>query len=112
MARLLEGIPEEFQNLQDTGNESDWKDWFAAEQKAFEAVQNRAIHIFEHPVADSSAYYEVVSLKPLTLRFIPYMDKWNAPDYVIRGLRAEDIQAQMDWKQRFEQAVANSRRGK
>ena len=80
MARLLKGIPTEFENITE----------FEEECEAYEKVKARAT-IWKFPMADSYAFYEVVKLQPLQLRWIPYMDKWKAPEYVIRGLNAKDM---------------------
>ena len=47
--------------------------------------------LFGHPVADGTAWYLIVKAKPFTLQWIPYLDAWQAPAYVLRGLRAADI---------------------
>ena len=80
MARLLKGIPTEFENITE----------FEENCQAYEKVEARAT-IWKFPMADSYAFYEVVKVQPLQLRWIPYMDKWKAPEYVIRGLKAKDI---------------------
>ena len=80
MARLLKGIPTEFENITE----------FEENCQAYEKVEARAT-IWKFPTADSYAFYEVVKVQPLQLRWIPYMDKWKAPEYVIRGLRSKDI---------------------
>jgi len=104
MAKLLKGIPQEFKNLP-SGEEVGWKESFQAEEDALKAVEKRAIHVFRHHMADSWAVYEVVKLNPLQLRWIPYCDKWEAPDYVIRGLRPEDITRDMEWQRNWNKAV-------
>tara|TARA_Y100000401_G_scaffold33739_1_gene25118 strand:- start:3069 stop:3332 length:264 start_codon:yes stop_codon:yes gene_type:complete len=80
MARLLKGIPTEFENITE----------FEEQCEAYEKVEARTT-IWKFPMADSYAFYEVVKVQPLQLRWIPYMDKWKAPEYVIRGLKAKDI---------------------
>jgi hypothetical protein len=82
MARLLRGVPVEFELI---GTE------FEEQCEAYEKLQARALGIWKFPMADSYAFYEIVSVQPLQLRWIPYMDKWKAPKYAIRGLRSEDI---------------------
>jgi hypothetical protein len=62
--------------------------------KASEKAQERGElvgQLFGHPIADGCAWYLVVKAKPLTLQWVPYMDAWEAPAYVIRGLRTEDL---------------------
>ena len=115
MARLLKGVPEEFQGMvrseygflkwngDDVQNEWDLENW------AFYQLEKRASFIWKFQMADSYAYYEVVKLKPLQLRWIPYSDQHKAPDYVIRGLRTEDIEKDIQWEKRWNQAIAKSR---
>ena len=57
-------------------------------------------------MADSCAYYEVVNLKPVQLKWIPYSDQWEAPDYAIRGLQTKDVMLDMAWKRKFQLATA------
>ena len=92
MARLLKGIPTEFENITSTGRYAHEQilSEFEQECQAYEKVEARAT-IWKFPMADSYAFYEVVKVQPLQLRWIPYMDKWKAPEYVIRGLKAKDI---------------------
>ena len=107
MARLLKGLPEEFQGMvknkygflewkgDSVQNEWDLENW------AFYQLEKRALFIWKFQMADSYAYYEVVNLKPLQLRWIPYMDKWEAHDYAIRVLRTKDVEADMRWEANF-----------
>jgi hypothetical protein len=109
MARLLKRLPDEFKemsidkfglwNFAPNGN--DYSTTFALEKKALEALKKRAIFVWKFQMADSYAYYEVANLKPLQLVWIPYMDKWEAPDYAIRGLSTEDVEADIRWEQQF-----------
>ena len=115
MARLLKGLPEEFQGMvKNEYGSLEWKgdsvqnEW-DLENWAFYQLEKRASFIWKFQMADSYAYYEVVNLKPLQLRWIPYMDKWEAPDYVIRGLRTKDIEKDIQWEKRWNQAIAKSR---
>ena len=111
MARLLKRLPEEFKEMStDKKYGGLWNDEndilyagtdYALEEKAFEALKKRAIFVWNFQVADSYAYYEVAKLKPLQLVWIPYMDKWEAPAYVIRGLSTEDVEADIRWEQQF-----------
>ena len=80
MARLLKGIPTEFENITSTGRYAHEQilSEFEQECQAYEKVEARAT-IWKFPTADSYAFW------------IPYMDKWKAPEYVIRGLRSKDI---------------------
>ena len=106
MARLLQKLPIEFQAMSKDeyglyNFTDDVKNTWELESKAFEALEKRAIYIWKFQMADSYAYYEVANLKPLQLIWIPYMDKWEAPDYAIRGLRTEDVEADMRWEANF-----------
>ena len=115
MARLLKGLPEEFQGMvkseygflrgEGDGVQSEWD----LENWAFYQLEKRALYVWKFQIADSYAYYEVVNLKPLQLRWIPYSDQHVAPDYVIRGIRTKDIEDAMSWEERWDKAVAKSR---
>ena len=98
MAKLLKGLPKEFEALEKkrayASEEIGWKERLRLEETALKLIEART-HVFKHQIADGYAYYEVVHISPLTLRHIPYLDGWEAPDYVIRGLRAQDIKEQM-----------------
>ena len=101
MARLLKRLPDEFKEMSVdqfglwnfVPNGNDYSATFDLEKKALEALTKRAIFVWKFQIADSYAYYEVANLKPLQLIWIPYMDKWEAPDYAIRGLSTEDVKA-------------------
>ena len=77
----------------------DWPDHFVREEESLKALpQDR---IWATPVADGQAMYLVTSEKPLLLRRIPYMDKWQAPLPLIRGLRLSDVQVYFQWNARM-----------
>ena len=107
MARLLKGLPKEFQSMVKSEygflrfDADEVQDEWDMGSKALESLEKRALFIWKFQMADSYAYYEVVNLKPLQLRWIPYMDKWEAPDYAIRGLRTKDVEADMRWEANF-----------
>ena len=109
MARLLKRLPEEFKEMSKdkfglysfTPDNNDYSTTWDLESEAFEALEKRAIYVWKFQMADSYAYYEVANLKPLQLIWIPYMDKWEAPDYAIRGLRTADVEADMRWVATF-----------
>ena len=112
MARLLKGLPQEFKEMK-KGDYSysftdgkNWKEEHDLQETALEALQKRAIHIWRFQTADSHAYYEVVNLKPVQLKWIPYCDQWEAPDYVIRGLQTKDVMQDMVWKRNFQRVTA------
>lgn len=70
--------------------EAEFAKLFKASEKVIEkgALVGR---LFGFPIADGSAWYIITKAKPLTLQWVPYMDAWQAPTYVIRGLRTEDL---------------------
>ena len=115
MARLLKGVPEEFQGMvrseygflkwngDDVQNEWDLENW------AFYQLEKRASFIWKIQMADSYAYYEVVKLKPLQLKWIPFGDQHEAPEYVIRGLQTKDVMQEMTWQTNWNRAVAKAR---
>jgi len=47
--------------------------------------------VISFPYADSCAFYEVVSEKPLKLKHLPAGDAWAVPYHQIRGLRLADL---------------------
>ena len=52
--------------------------------------------IIQLPFADSTAVYQVVSIKPPVLKHVPMGDAWQALPATIRGLRAVDLQQMID----------------
>ena len=115
MARLLKGLPQEFKEMKQ-GEYSysftdgkNWKEEHELQETALEALQKRATHVWTFPMADSCAYYEVVNLKPVQLKWIPYSDQWEAPDYAIRGLQTKDVMQDMAYKNNWNRAVANAK---
>ena len=52
--------------------------------------------VITFPVADGNAFYVVVKEKPLTLRWIPYGDKWQVHPATIRGLTLKDVQKMIE----------------
>ena len=110
MARLIKGFPPEFRTMKSDEYginrfSEDWKENYRLQDEAMIKLQKRTT-VFKHQMADSYAYYAVVKMAPLTLQWVPYMDQWEAPDYVIRGLRADDIRQQERWDRAFKKAVA------
>jgi hypothetical protein len=90
-------MPKEFEALEKrvyAGEELGWKTRLRLEETALKLIEARTT-VFRHHVADGYAHYEVVKMAPLTLRHIPYLDGWEAPAYVIRGLRKQDIEEQV-----------------
>ena len=116
MARLLKGLPKEFQSMKEDAygllkftGDNNWKDEYTLQDKAFKELEKRALFVWRFQMADSYAYYEVAKLKPLQLRWIPYMDMWVAPDYVIRGIQTKNIMLEMAYERNVKKAIAFSR---
>jgi hypothetical protein len=53
------------------------------------------------PVGDGHAIYRVTKQKPLTLQWVPYMDKWSIPLAHIRGLLLADVRQMLDNRRRI-----------
>lgn len=107
MARLLKQLPKEFKEMKQ-GEYSynftdpyDWEKESKLQALALETLEKRAIHVWTFPMADSCAYYEVAKLNPVQLKWIPFCDQWEAPDYVIRGLQTKDVMQDIAWKGQF-----------
>jgi|TARA_Y100000296_G_C5126648_1_gene233234 hypothetical protein len=104
MAKVLEGLPPEFvaRNLYPYGHPmhdtftGSWDDRHRAEHESMELIEKRTT-VVRQQVADSYAYYEVVEKQPLKLRWIPYMDAWQADPAWLRGLRLSDVLEQERW---------------
>jgi len=101
MAKLLTSTPAEFKNLDESAG---WKTYYDAQEVALKALAKRT-DIWKHPIADGQAMYEIVKMRPLTLRLIPYGDAYEAPDYVIRGLRTKDVEAFLNREALWQQLV-------
>lgn len=113
MARLLKGIPPEFEErglypYGDRRNASlkyvGWERQLQLENEAMALVEGRTT-VVKQQVADSYAYYEVVKTKPLQIRWIPFMDEWTADPAWIRGLNTQDVIRQ----EQFYGGVTNGR---
>lgn len=76
---------------------SDWRN--SEHEKEFQRLQ-REETVISFGVADGGAYYLVKSMKPLKLQHIPYMDAYQVPYAMIRGLRKADVEAMVDRKAR------------
>lgn len=48
--------------------------------------------VVSFPVADGAAYYIVTNEKPLTVQWIRFLDSYEAPVPLIRGLNRNDIE--------------------
>jgi len=84
------------------------KVWKQQDNEDFSAYLGRTSKIIEElkteerliqfPCADSAAYYEVVSKKPLKLKHLPFCDAWEADYSQIRGLRLPDVEQKLEWE--------------
>lgn len=70
--------------------EAEMEDLFKKSEKAQKEGKIEGL-LWGFPVGDGAAWYLVTKADPLTLQWVPYMDAWRAPDYVIRGLRKGDL---------------------
>lgn len=97
MARLVTGIPPEFEKLKSfEEHSSSSSDFMKQEEQALETIEKRTT-VVKQQVADSYAFYEVVKRQPLHIRWIPFCDKWTADPAWIRGLRLSDVEASERW---------------
>jgi hypothetical protein len=62
--------------------------------------------LVKFPVADGYAWYDVVKVKPLTLRHINFCDGYHAPLPLIRGLRVADVFEQVSLERAWHAGVA------
>jgi hypothetical protein len=69
--------------------ERDFESYRKMADEALNAIPKGKLISF--PVADGYAYYFVVSLSPLVLQHIDYMDGYEISPAYIRGLRKSDI---------------------
>lgn len=106
MARLLKGIPPEFEErkLYPYGDarrsEHGWESQHQLEDEAMKLIEKRTT-VVKQQVADGYAYYEVVKRQPLQLRWIPYCDAHEAHPAWIRGLNLADVLQQERWADLF-----------
>ncbi len=92
MARLLKNpypVPAWDSNLSAREN-------IEREDKVLEGIE-----YINFPVADGQAIYRVVSVRPPVLQPVPVGDAWTVHPALIRGLRAEDIEAELTRKRRL-----------
>ena len=75
------------------------KQYFIDADKAFDEIPEDKVISFS--VADGLANYYIVSLEPLVLQLIPYMDAYEIPYAHIRGLRKEDVLRHIEYKKRL-----------
>ena len=91
MATLIENKDKAWKQRED----EDFMDYMRRTDAELEKLmkQNKVIKI---PHADSYAFYEVVSEKPLKLKPLPAGDAWEVPYSHIRGLRLADVKAMLN----------------
>jgi len=73
----------------------DWQAGIKAQDKALAAIEAE-YPVVVFPVADNYARYAVVSMKPLTLQLIPYLDAYQIPASHLRGLRLADVKQMIE----------------
>tara|TARA_R110000824_G_scaffold175297_1_gene353667 strand:+ start:694 stop:1023 length:330 start_codon:yes stop_codon:yes gene_type:complete len=106
MARLLKGISPEFKErgLYPYGDarriDHGWDRQHQLENEAMQLIENRTT-VVKQQIADGYAYYEVVKAKPLQIRWIPFLDSWEADPAWIRGLNGQDVMRQEQWADLF-----------
>lgn len=79
---------------------SNWEESYLKQEEALRKIPMEKLYLT--PVADGYAHYYIESLTPLVLRHIPFGDAWQANPALIRGLRKQDILADIErrkaWK--------------
>ena len=65
--------------------------------------------VWSTPVADSKAFYYILSEKPLTLVHIPYGDGYRADPILIRGLRLKDVRQAQEFDRRIMEFTQDDR---
>jgi len=65
--------------------------------------------VVNFPMADSSAAYMVKCEKPLTLIHLDVCEGWSIPEAHMRGLRMEDIHADIRWKRHIAEAFTRQK---
>jgi hypothetical protein len=72
----------------------DWKTQMERQHKALREIEKK-YETIKFGVADGYAIYAVLSMKPLTLMHIPYMDGYHADPILLRGLKASDVEKRL-----------------
>jgi len=57
--------------------------------------------VIDFPVADGTAYYVVVTEKPLTLQHVEFCDGYKVHPALIRGLTLADVNHQLEFASRL-----------
>ena len=81
----------------------DWRN--SAHVRAFDALEDEddaardrgeiTGRLLKFPVADGYAVYRIVSVKPLTLAHIDYMDAWSIPGAHLRGITLASVKEEL-----------------
>lgn len=79
--------------------------WVKANRVGAGDLMGQLVH---YPVADGSATYMVVGTNPCALMHIPLGDAWQIPEAHMRGLRTQDIRADVQRAQRIAALFAKS----
>ena len=69
-------------------------------QESFEKLSTEG-KVWTTPMADSFAAYLIISLRPLVMAHIPYMDAWHAAASTLRGLRPYEVEAELERQARI-----------
>ena len=77
----------------------DMDKYYQDQEKTFSAIPRDKL--LQFPVADGYAFYYIVSLSPLVLQHIAYMDAWEIPAPYIRGLRTQDAVEQIEHRKKI-----------
>lgn len=62
--------------------------------------------VVSYPVADGAAQYMIMRLRPLELIHLPLGDAYRCTAIFERGLTAQDIKAELAWRDRFAKLAA------
>jgi hypothetical protein len=96
MAKLLDTMYP-FPTIESCGN--DWDKFYKESENKLNEIPVEKL--YSYPVADGQAFYYVVSLSPLVLQYIPYLDNYQLPYAHIRGLRRVDVEQYVLRNKRF-----------
>lgn len=109
MATLIPSSPEVIRDFQQHHGEP-FNDYFKRSEAAFKLLQEKSNALppgelkgalLRWQRADGYAYYRVVSVKPLKVEHIPFLDGYTVEDSLIRGLRVADVEALVEQDRRW-----------
>jgi hypothetical protein len=105
MAKLLD-TQYRLPRLFECGN--DWNEYFAEQEKALDEIPVEKL--YSYPVADGRALYYIVSMSPLVLQHIPFLDAYQLPMAHIRGLRREDVEQHIQFEKNIREVFSEKRK--